>query len=71
MAKKKKPAYGAGQVVQGDILPTILIDWSDCIPDSEIEEWTRGPLLPVGGAKPLAAKKRRASIGRKKRAPRK
>jgi hypothetical protein len=30
------------------------------------EEWTHGPVLPVGGAKPAAAKKRREGQGRKK-----
>jgi hypothetical protein len=67
MSKKKKPAYGVGQVVQGEILPTIVIDWSDCIADPAAEGWTCGPVLPVGGEKPLAGKKGRAAVGPIKR----
>ena len=64
MAKNKKPKYGAGQVVQGEILPTLVVDWSDCI--SNPEEWTRGAALPVGAVEPPATKKR-ASRRRPKR----
>jgi hypothetical protein len=33
--QEKKPAYGEGQVVEGEILPTIVIDFSDCITNPE------------------------------------
>jgi hypothetical protein len=41
MSKKKNPAYGTGQVLEGEILPAIVIDWSDCLGDTPAEEWTR------------------------------
>ncbi len=68
MAKKKKPAYGAGQAVQGEILPTWEIDCSSWIDDPE--NWTRGPLLPVGAIEAPAKSKRSAVAGRKKRGKR-
>jgi len=65
MSKKKKPAYGEGQVVQGDILPTIEIDCSDWISNSE--EWTGGPVRPVTASEPPARNKRRELPARKSR----
>ena len=67
--KEKKPAYGAGQAVQGEILIMKKIDWSHCIGDTRPEDWTHGPVLPVGGEK-LPARKRREATGPKKRTKR-
>jgi hypothetical protein len=65
MSKKKKPKYGAGQIVQGEIITLSVIDWSDTIDDPE--NWTRGPVLPVGAMELPARKKRSEGNGRKKR----
>jgi len=65
--QKKKSAYGAGQVVQGEIIKMKKIDWSACIGDTRPEDWTHGPVVPVGSEKTPAAKKRRDSVDRKKR----
>jgi len=60
--------YGAGQVVQGEIITMSVIDWSDTIDDPE--NWTRGPVLPVGAIEAPAKSKRSAVAGRKKRGKR-
>jgi hypothetical protein len=62
---KKKPAHACGQAVQGEILPTIVIDCSAWIDNPE--EWTRGPVLPVGAAEQPASKKRSEAKSGKKR----
>ena len=68
MSKKKKPKYGVGQVVEGEILTLDVMDWSDCITNPE--EWTHGPVRPVTATEAPSRKKRRASQGRKKRSKR-
>jgi hypothetical protein len=45
-----------------------VIDWSDTIDDPE--NWTRGPVLPVGAIEESAKSKRSAVAGRKKRGKR-
>ncbi len=54
--------------VEGEILPTWVIDFSSGIGDVPAELWTRGPILPVGGAQMAAKKGKRGVKGRKKRA---
>jgi hypothetical protein len=68
MPKQRKMKYGAGQVVQGEIITMSVIDWSDTIDDPE--NWTRGPVLPVGAIEAPAKSKRSAVAGRKKRGKR-
>jgi hypothetical protein len=65
MPKKKTPARGVGQIVQGEILPTIHIDFSQSIGDPA--EWTHGPARPVTGMPSPLAKKQRPADGSKKR----
>ena len=66
--KKKKVQPKAGIAVEGKILPTWVIDFSSGIGDVPLEQWNRGPILPVGG-EPLAAKNgKRGGKGRKKKA---
>ena len=60
--RKKKPKYGAGEIVRGEIVTLKTVDWSDTIDD--LENWTRGPVLPVGAAHRSAATKK---IGRSKK----
>jgi hypothetical protein len=67
MSKKKKPAHGVGQVVEGEILTMLKIDWSDCIGDTQPEEWTRGPVRPVTGEDEPGGNKGRQAASRKKR----
>ena len=47
MPNKKKMKRGSGVIVEAEVLPTIVIDCSDWIGDTPIEQWTRGPVLPV------------------------
>ncbi len=68
MPKKTKSKYGAGQVVQVEIMTMSVIDWSDTIDDPE--NWTRGPVLPVGAVEEPAKSKGSAVAGRKKRGKR-
>ena len=66
--KKKKPPMNAAIVVQGEILPTWVIDFSSGIGDVPLEKWTRGPILPVGGGEGSAKNGKRGAKSRKKRA---
>ena len=54
MSKKSKPKRHAAQAVEGQIMK-IEFDCSSWIGDVPLDQWTRGPILPVGG-KPLATK---------------
>jgi hypothetical protein len=71
MSKKKKPAYGVGQVVQGDIITMTRIDCSKWIGDKSVEEWTRGPVRPVTAVEQPTEKREHEPAGRKKRTGRK
>ena len=66
MSKKKQPLPNIGQVVQGEILPTMEIDCSSWIKGTPAEEWTRGPVRPVNGQEPPTQKKRKKRQGRDK-----
>jgi hypothetical protein len=70
MSKKKKPAYGVGQVVDVEIITMKRIDCSKWVAGS-LAEWTHGPVLPVGSENPPVEKEGRETVGRKKRTPRK
>jgi hypothetical protein len=65
MSKKKKPKYGEGQIVRGEILPTMKINWSPSASEMAADEWTHGPLRPVTVAEQPAGKKRSNPAGRK------
>jgi hypothetical protein len=65
MSKKNRPARGVGQIVQGEILPTIEIDCSESIVNPE--EWTRGPVRPVTVIPSRVANKQPRAHGGKKR----
>ena len=67
MKKKKVPLKGA-IAVEGHILPTWVIDMSAGIGDVPLEQWTRGPILPVGADQPAAKNGKHRAKGRKKKA---
>ena len=67
MSMKKETERKAGQAVQGEILPTWVIDFSSGIGDVPLEQWHRGPILPVGADKPAAKNGKRGGKGRKKK----
>ena len=66
--KKKKVQPKAGIAVEGKILPTWVIDFSSGIGDVPLEQWNRGPILPVGADKPAAKNGKHRAKGRKKKA---
>jgi hypothetical protein len=66
MPKQKKPKRGSGQVVQGEILPTMEIDCTAWIEGTDIEEWTRGPLRPATGQEVPTQKRKRQPRRRSK-----
>jgi hypothetical protein len=66
MKKKKEQAKGA-IAVEGKILPTWVIDCSSWIGDVPLDQWTRGPILPVGGEPRAAKNGKRRPKGRKKK----
>ena len=68
MSKKNKSKYGAGQAVHVEVITMKPIDCSSWIDDPE--NWTRGPVLPVGAVEEPAKSKRSAIAGRKKRGKR-
>ncbi len=67
MAKKREPKYGAAQAVEGQIIK-IEFDFSSGIGDVPLDQWTRGPILPVGGEPRPASTGKRQAKSRKKRA---
>jgi hypothetical protein len=66
--KKKKPIIKAGIAVQGKILPTWEIDFSSGIGDEPLDQWTRGPILPVGAEPPTVKNGKRGAKSRKRKA---
>lgn len=52
--------------MEGKILPTWEIDCSSWIGDVPLEQWHRGPILPVGADKPAAKNSKRGGKGHKK-----
>ena len=64
---KKNAKIKPAQAVEGEILK-IEFDCSSWIGDVPLEQWTRGPILPVGGELRTAKNGRRDTKGRKKRA---
>jgi hypothetical protein len=66
--KKKKVQLKGAIAVEGQILPTLVFDMSAGIGDVPLEQWTRGPILPVGADKPAAKNGKRGGKGRKKKA---
>ena len=65
LKKKSKPK--AAQAVEGAIVK-IEIDCSSWIGDVPFEQWTRGPILPVGGEQRSTKNGKRDAKGGKKRA---
>jgi hypothetical protein len=62
---KPKMKSGAAQAVEGKIIRVVL-DCSSWIGDVPLEQWTRGPILPVGGEQTSAKNGKRRVKGRKK-----
>ena len=67
MSKKNAPKRQAAQAVEGQIIK-VEFDFSSGIGDVPLEQWTRGPILPVGGELPSAKNGKRPATGRKKKA---
>jgi hypothetical protein len=65
MAKKSKPKVHGAQAVEGQIIK-IEFDCSSWIGDVPLDQWTRGPILPVGGEQPSAKNGKYKAKGRKK-----
>jgi hypothetical protein len=63
--KKKKVQQKGAIAVEGHILPTLVFDMSAGIDD--LEEWTRGPILPVGADQPTAKNGKSRAKPRKKK----
>jgi hypothetical protein len=66
MAKKSKPKLHGAQAVEGQILK-IEFDCSSWIGDVPLDQWTRGPILPVGGEKQSTKNGKRGAKARKKK----
>ncbi|MBI3823014.1 MAG: hypothetical protein HY289_10105 [Planctomycetes bacterium] len=66
MTKKNNLKRYAAQAVEGQIIK-VEFDFSSAIGDVPLEQWTRGPAIPVLGRVPATNGKRRPK-GRKKRA---
>jgi len=65
MSKKSNPKRPAAQAVEGQILK-IEFDCSSWIGDVPLDQWTRGPILPVGADQPAKKNGKRDRKGRKK-----
>ena len=67
MSKKKKITTNPAFVVRGEILPTLVVDWSK---EAEVllqEGWIRGLAIPVDGeGRPLKVRKHGKSRQSKK-----
>ena len=66
--KKKKVQLKGAIAVEGQILPTLYFDMSAGIGDVPLEQWHRGPILPVGADQPAAKNGNQRAKGRKKKA---
>lgn len=66
MSKKNDRKRHAAQAVEGQIIK-IEFDFSSAIGDVPLDQWTRGPILPVGGEQPSVKNGKRQSNGRKKK----
>ena len=66
MSKKSSRKRHAAQAVEGQILK-IEFDCSSWIGDVPLDQWTRGPAIPVGGEQRSARNGKRPATGRKKK----
>ncbi len=66
MSKKSDPKRHGAQAVEGQIIK-VVFDFSSGIGDIPLDQWTRGPILPVGSAQQPAKNGKRVAKSRKKK----